>query len=78
MKKAQASCNENAGQCKQRSVSAPTVITSRFIVCTKQHLKHLLLLDRVNTILLKLLSHFRAFYTYSAEPNLQTEVMRMT
>lgn len=49
MKRVQASCNENAGQCKQRSVSTPAVITSCFIVRTKQHLKHLLLLDRVNT-----------------------------
>lgn len=52
MKNTQESCNENAGQQKQRSVYAPTVITSCFIFCAKQHLKHLLLLGIVNIILL--------------------------
>lgn len=51
MKKAQASCDENAGQRKQRSVSAPAVTTFCFVVCIKQYLKHLLLLGRVNIIL---------------------------
>lgn len=45
MKKEQGSCNENAGKYKQRSVSAPAVITSCFIVCTTQYLKCIFLLE---------------------------------
>jgi len=68
MKKAQGFCNENAGKHKQRSVSAPSVITSCFIVCAKQYLKHILLLGRINIILANRLSHFRAIYTHPDSP----------
>lgn len=68
MKKEQGSSNENAGKHTQRSVSAPAVITSCFIVCTIQYLKHIFLLDRINIILANRLSHFKAIYTHPAGP----------